>query len=385
MFSDDHYETLGVSPDASGQEIKKAYRRLALQDHPDRNPGNPEAEERFKKYNNAYEVLGSYKREAYDRVRMAFRSAGAQSTAPTPSTALKIEGVDLGKIIVAALEKFDLWYSHDAFFSKNILDELFLDITKYKPNSIGIVSFSHLCVFAQRRGEMKPVRDFFEKIVEKYADDADSRCMDVMIHYMKQSGNNLLAPYERSSLSCCFYSQDCEKDFSSPGLIIPRRYATTPDWRVGVAATFVKKRPDLAVDALGTIANRIFNDSMRLGDLVEPIMSALPKQPDENTNKKLMAEASIFVTQLCRQTYRGIKEANCRDLLCGHIREITKDRPSLAGHFIEQVEQFHQDLLHKHKMSPYETKGVSDLVKFLRATKQADQPLAIEAQRCLPS
>ncbi len=68
----DFYNTLGVSADASADDIKKAYRKLAMKYHPDRNPDNSEAEEKFKSATEAYEVLGDLdKRKIYDRYGMA--------------------------------------------------------------------------------------------------------------------------------------------------------------------------------------------------------------------------------------------------------------------------------------------------------------------------
>jgi molecular chaperone DnaJ len=68
MAKKDYYEVLGVGRQASSEEIKKAYRQMALRHHPDRNPGNKEAEERFKEAAEAYSVLIDVsKRSVYDR------------------------------------------------------------------------------------------------------------------------------------------------------------------------------------------------------------------------------------------------------------------------------------------------------------------------------
>src|SRR6266480_3718155 len=68
MTKRDYYEILGVTKSATADEIKKAYRKTAIQFHPDKNPGNKEAEEKFKEAAEAYEVLSDEnKRAQYDR------------------------------------------------------------------------------------------------------------------------------------------------------------------------------------------------------------------------------------------------------------------------------------------------------------------------------
>lgn len=77
MAKQDYYETLGLSRDAGEADIKKAYRRLAMKYHPDRNSGDEKAEERFKECKEAYEVLSdAEKRPAYDQ----FGHAGVDSS-----------------------------------------------------------------------------------------------------------------------------------------------------------------------------------------------------------------------------------------------------------------------------------------------------------------
>ncbi len=78
----DYYKTLGVPRDASAADIKNSYRKLAMQYHPDRNPGDKKAEERFKEINEAYQVLSdAKKRERYDQLGDSY-SQWQQNGAP---------------------------------------------------------------------------------------------------------------------------------------------------------------------------------------------------------------------------------------------------------------------------------------------------------------
>ena len=78
MSKRDYYEVLGVSRDVDGKELKKAYRKLAMKYHPDRNPDDKDADEKFKEATEAYEILGDeQKRAAYLEMRK-FREAEVQ-------------------------------------------------------------------------------------------------------------------------------------------------------------------------------------------------------------------------------------------------------------------------------------------------------------------
>src|SRR3954470_10523907 len=92
-MSQDYYELLGVGRTASADDIKKAFRKLAMQHHPDRNQGDKDAEKKFKTVNHAYDILKDpEKRAAYDRYGPAAFEGGAGPNGPQG------QGFDFGSV-----------------------------------------------------------------------------------------------------------------------------------------------------------------------------------------------------------------------------------------------------------------------------------------------
>ena len=102
-MADELYKTLGVSKKATDEEIKKAYRKLARKYHPDRNPGDKEAEERFKEISAAHDVLADpEKRKEYDAGAGAFGGFGGGGQGPFgpgPGQAGGFGSFDFGDIL----------------------------------------------------------------------------------------------------------------------------------------------------------------------------------------------------------------------------------------------------------------------------------------------
>jgi molecular chaperone DnaJ len=99
----DYYDALGVAEDASADDVKKAYRKLARENHPDANPGDPSAEQRFKDVGEAYAVLGdATKRREYDELRRlgaAGFGGGGRGGDPFGGAAGGFAGGDLGDLL----------------------------------------------------------------------------------------------------------------------------------------------------------------------------------------------------------------------------------------------------------------------------------------------
>lgn len=100
MATLNYYEVLGVSPQALQEDIKKAYRKLALEFHPDRNQGNRKAEQKIREVNAAYEVLGDPDtRKSYDRLRLGHVDSSTRypqeaEPADVVSPAVVVEGME---------------------------------------------------------------------------------------------------------------------------------------------------------------------------------------------------------------------------------------------------------------------------------------------------
>jgi molecular chaperone DnaJ len=122
MSKRDYYQVLGVERNASPEEIKKAYRKLALQHHPDRNPGNKAAEEQFKEAAEAYEVLGDPdKRRKFDQ----FGHEGMRGTDFRPFT-------DVNDVFSAFSDIFG-----GSGFGGSVFDEVFGGQTRQRRRSGG--------------------------------------------------------------------------------------------------------------------------------------------------------------------------------------------------------------------------------------------------------
>ena len=176
----DYYVTLEVTPQASDEEIKRAYRKLALKYHPDRNQGNSQAEEKIREINAAYEVLGDPEaRKSYERLR--FGGHGRQSDfAQEPA-----ETVNPG-VVLEAMEK-KLWEEGRLEIFRMLMHDLSLvkrelaDIRNTTVATLGYDKFHEETVKVHAKHAI-------ETIVTPGMDERKERLLDVALHMMLSQG-----------------------------------------------------------------------------------------------------------------------------------------------------------------------------------------------------
>ena len=119
----DYYEVLGLTRGASAEDLKKAYRKMAMQYHPDRNPGNNEAEEQFKDAAEAYESLSDKdKRQRYDQFFSVSPTGGMPEQLPVPYGEMASLSPDGKKIAYTSLtQAFRTWKRYRGGWSADII------------------------------------------------------------------------------------------------------------------------------------------------------------------------------------------------------------------------------------------------------------------------
>ena len=176
----DYYATLEVTPQASDEEIKRAYRKLALKYHPDRNQGNKQAEEKIREINAAYEVLGDPEtRKSYERLR--FGGHGQKSDFAEEPTETANPGV-----VLEAMEK-KLWEEGRLEIFRSLMQDLpmvkreLADIRKTTVAKFGYEKFHEETVKMHATHAVG-------NIVTPGMDERKDRLLDVALHMMLSQG-----------------------------------------------------------------------------------------------------------------------------------------------------------------------------------------------------
>lgn len=176
----DYYATLEVTPQASDEEIKRAYRKLALKYHPDRNQGNKQAEEKIREINAAYEVLGDPEtRKSYERLR--FGGHGRKSDFAEEPT----ETINPG-VVLDAMEK-KLWEEGRV----EIFRSLMRDLPMVK-RELAEIRKTTVAKFGYDKFHEETVKMYAThavgSIVTPEMDERKDRLLDVALHMMLSQG-----------------------------------------------------------------------------------------------------------------------------------------------------------------------------------------------------
>ncbi|MCH8042052.1 MAG: DnaJ domain-containing protein [Nitrospinae bacterium] len=181
MIHLDFYVTLGVSPAASDEEIKKTYRKLVFQYHPDRNQGGKEAEEKIREINAAYEVLGDpEKRKSYERLRF-----GGYGKATDDFGSVAEETIDLG-VVLQEMEK-KLWDEG----RRELFSVLIKNLARIK-EELGIIREHTVAVqgYDSFREDIvkKRAAKVIPEIVTREVEERKERLLDVALQMMLSQG-----------------------------------------------------------------------------------------------------------------------------------------------------------------------------------------------------
>lgn len=176
----DYYATLEVTPQASDEEIKRAYRKLALKYHPDRNQGNKNAEEKIREINAAYEVLGDPEtRKSYERLR--FGGYGRKSDFAEEPT----ETVNPG-VVLEAMEK-KLWEEGRVEIFRMLMNDL--SRVKQELSNIREATIAKLGYDKFHEETVKiHAKHAIGEIVIPEMEERKERLLDVALHMMLSQG-----------------------------------------------------------------------------------------------------------------------------------------------------------------------------------------------------
>jgi molecular chaperone DnaJ len=176
----DYYATLEVTPQASDDEIKRAYRKLALKYHPDRNQGNKTAEEKIREINAAYEVLGDPEtRKSYERLR--FGEYGRKSDFAEEPTAT----IDPG-IVLEAMEK-KLWEEGHLEIFREMMHDLSLvkqELANIREATVAKLGYDKFHEDTVKRH----AKDAISGIVTPEMEERKERLLEVALNMMLSQG-----------------------------------------------------------------------------------------------------------------------------------------------------------------------------------------------------
>lgn len=177
----DYYVTLEVTPQASDEEIKRAYRKLALKYHPDRNQGNKKAEEKIREINAAYEVLGDPEtRKSYERLRFGGYGRKSDFAAEQPT-----ETIDPG-VVLEAMEK-KLWDEGRLEIFRTLMQGLHLvkqELANIRKTTVAKLGYdkSHEEIVKMH------AKHAIDKIVTPEMEERKERLLDVALNMMLSQG-----------------------------------------------------------------------------------------------------------------------------------------------------------------------------------------------------